>query len=73
MKLATLTIACVMAVTATTADASRRRKKPMPRPAPQAEPVPRDPFQACDLQLRDHIREGGTWLTPTDIKWTKRD
>jgi hypothetical protein len=30
--------------------------------------VPKDPFQACDLQLRDHIREGGTWLTPTDVR-----
>jgi hypothetical protein len=66
MKLATLTIAGVMALTSTAADA--RRSKPTPRPAPQTKEAPQDPFKACDLQLRDHIREGGTWLTPTDVK-----
>src|SRR5918997_2231924 len=68
MRLATLTIACVMAVTSTAADASRRKKRPTARPAPQAQNVPQDPFKACDLQLRDYIREGGTWLTPTDVQ-----
>ena len=67
MKPATLIIVGVMAVLSTAADASRRRK-PTPRPAPQAQQAPQDPFKACDLQLRDHIREGGTWLTPTDVK-----
>jgi hypothetical protein len=68
MRLATLAIACVMAVTSTAADASRRKKRLASRPAAQAQQMPQDPFQACDLQLRDHIREGGTWLTPTDVK-----
>ena len=67
MRLGTLTIACVMAVTSTAADASRRKKRQTARPAPQAQQVPQDPFKACDLQLRDYIREGGTWLTPTDV------
>jgi hypothetical protein len=67
MRLATLIIVGVIALISTAADASRRRK-PTPRPAPQTKEVQQDPFKACDLQLRDHIREGGTWLTPTDIK-----
>ena len=67
MTRAALVIAGVIALTSTAADASRRRK-PTPRPEPQSKAAPQDPFKACDLQLRDHIREGGTWLTPTDVK-----
>jgi hypothetical protein len=67
-RLAALAIAGVVAMTSTAADATRRKKKPAPRPVPQAQQVFEDPFKACDLQLRDHLREGGTWLTPTEIK-----
>jgi hypothetical protein len=68
MRLATLAIACAIVVTSTAADASRRKRKPAAPPLPQAQRVPEDPFKACDLQLRDHLRDGGIWLTPTDIK-----
>jgi hypothetical protein len=68
MRLAALALACVMALISTSADASRRKKRPSSRPAPQTERMPEDPFKACDLQLRDYLRDGGTWLTPTDIK-----
>jgi hypothetical protein len=43
-------------VVATPADAAPRRKGPPP-----------DPFKACDLQVREDLREGGTWLIPRDI------
>lgn len=66
MRLVTLIIAGLMALTCTPADA--RRKKSKPRPTPPAQQVSQDPFKACDLQLRDFIRDGGTWLTPTDVK-----
>jgi hypothetical protein len=68
MRLAALMMACVIVVTPMAADASRRKKKPSSRPAPQTQRAPEDPFKACDLQLRDYLRDGGTWLTPTDIK-----
>src|SRR5262245_30399622 len=29
---------------------------------------PSDPFKACDLQVREDLREGGTWLIPRDIR-----
>jgi hypothetical protein len=68
MRVATLTILCVMAVMSSAAEAARRKAPPAARPAPQAQKAPEDPFKACDLQLRDYLREGGTWLTPTEIK-----
>jgi hypothetical protein len=67
MKVATLVIAGIMAVLSTAADAARPRK-PAPRPPPPAQQAAQDPFKACDLQLRDYIRDGGTWLTPTGVK-----
>jgi hypothetical protein len=63
MRPALLFIACVIAVTATAAEAARRTKRVPPRAAAQE-----DPFKACDLQVREYLREGGTWLTPTEIK-----
>ena len=50
-----LAIAYASAVAAP-ADAAPRRKGP-----------PLDPFEACDLQVREDLREGGTWLIPRDI------
>jgi hypothetical protein len=68
MRLVGITIACIAILGSTSADASRRKKKPLSRPEPKAQQMPQDAFRACDLQLRDQIRDGGTWLTPTELK-----
>jgi hypothetical protein len=65
--LAALMTACAIALASTAADAGSRKKTSAPR-ATQTQRVPDDPFKACDLQLRDYLIDGGTWLTPTDIK-----
>jgi Phage integrase family len=36
--------------------------------APRGKGPPPDPFKACDLQVREDLREGGTWLIPRDIR-----
>lgn len=61
-----LITACAIGLASAAADAGSR-KKTSPR-APQTQRAPDDPFKACDLQLRDYLIDGGTWLTPTDIK-----
>ena len=36
--------------------------------APRKRGPPQDPFKACDLQVREDLREGGTWLIPQDVQ-----
>jgi hypothetical protein len=49
-----LIVTCVMATT--TVEAAKRKRHPPP-----------DRFRACDLEVRENLREGGTWLAPDDI------
>jgi hypothetical protein len=48
-------IACVMETTSV--EAAKRKRDP-----------PLDIFRACDLEVRENLREGGTWLAPNDIQ-----
>ena len=50
-----LVVTCVMATTPV--EAAKRKKGPPP-----------DSFRACDLEVRENLREGGTWLVPNDIE-----
>src|SRR5262245_24416842 len=59
--------ACVVAMTGAV-DAAREKKRTPSRPTPQAQKAPSDPFKACDVQVREYLREGGTWLTPKEVK-----
>jgi hypothetical protein len=36
--------------------------------APRKKGPPPDPFKACDLQVREDLREGGAWLIPQDVQ-----
>jgi hypothetical protein len=36
--------------------------------APRKRGPPPDPFRACDLQVREDLREGGTWLIPQVVQ-----
>jgi hypothetical protein len=36
--------------------------------APRKRGPPQDPFKACDLQVREDLREGGTWLIPQEVQ-----
>jgi hypothetical protein len=36
--------------------------------APRQKGPPLDPFKACDVQVREDLREGGAWLIPQDIQ-----
>src|ERR671922_1784085 len=52
----------LVCLAATTADAAPRKKKPRtppqkPPPAQLAQPA--DPYMACDVRVRDYVREGG--------------
>jgi hypothetical protein len=51
-----LVVVCVCA-TVSTAETAPRKRGPPP-----------DPFKACDLQVREDLREGGTWLIPQDVQ-----
>jgi hypothetical protein len=51
-----LIVTCVVATT--TVEAGKRKRQP---------PPPQDRFRACDLEVRENLREGGTWLVPNDI------
>src|SRR5262245_40829336 len=59
--------ACVLALTGAV-DAARDKKRTPSSHAPQAQKAPSDPFKACDVQVREYLREGGTWLTPKEVK-----
>ena len=48
-------ITCVMETTSV--EAAKRKRDP-----------PLDIFRACDLEVRENLREGGTWLAPNDIQ-----
>jgi hypothetical protein len=50
-------VAVSVCVMVSTADTAPRKKGPPP-----------DPFKACDLQVREDLREGGTWLIPQAIQ-----
>jgi hypothetical protein len=49
-----LLVTCLMATTGV--EAAKRKRQP-----------PQDRFKACDLEVRENLREGGTWLAPSDI------
>jgi hypothetical protein len=36
--------------------------------APRKKGPPSDPFKACDVQVREDLREGGTWLIPQNVQ-----
>jgi hypothetical protein len=56
MRRLVLVVAYVCAMLST-AEAAARKKGPPP-----------DPFKACDLQVREDLREGGTWLVPQAVQ-----
>jgi len=69
MSFLRLAIACALvSAMISTADAARREKRPVARQTPSAQKTTPDQFKACDVQLREYLREGGTWLTPKEIK-----
>jgi hypothetical protein len=37
-------------------------------PAARKKGPPTDPFKACDLQVREDLREGGAWLIPQGVQ-----
>ncbi len=56
MRRLILVVVCVC-LTASTAETAPRKRGPPP-----------DPFKACDLQVREDLREGGTWLIPEVVQ-----
>ena len=56
MRRLILVVVCVC-LTASTAETAPRKRGPPP-----------DPFKACDLQVREDLREGGTWLIPQAVQ-----